>query len=139
MILLNFTHPLTPAQRAQIEALAGQPLDRIIDQAAQFDHGRPFAAQVAELVDRLELTPAQWQSEVLLVNPPALNFIAVTLLAELHGRMGYFPPVLRLRPVDGALLAHLRGRRDHPAAGRARRRAGPKAMRQEGPPCRRCT
>ncbi|MCS7301391.1 MAG: CRISPR-associated protein Csx15 [Fimbriimonadales bacterium] len=29
--------------------------------------------------------------------------IAATLLAELHGRMGYFPPVLRLRPVEGAV------------------------------------
>jgi hypothetical protein len=25
------------------------------------------------------------------------------VLAELHGRMGYFPPVLRLRPVEQAL------------------------------------
>ena len=25
------------------------------------------------------------------------------MLAELHGRLGYFPPVLRLRPVEGAL------------------------------------
>jgi hypothetical protein len=24
-------------------------------------------------------------------------------LAELHGRMGYFPPILRLRPVEGAI------------------------------------
>jgi len=25
------------------------------------------------------------------------------LLAELHGRMGYFPPIVRLRPVPNAL------------------------------------
>jgi hypothetical protein len=31
-----------------------------------------------------------------------LNVIAVTLLAELHGRMGYFPAMLRLRPVTGS-------------------------------------
>jgi hypothetical protein len=35
--------------------------------------------------------------------PPALNFIAVTLLAELHGRMGYFPSCVRMRPVPGAV------------------------------------
>ena len=29
---------------------------------------------------------------------PSLNFIAALLLAELHGRMGYFPPVARTRP-----------------------------------------
>lgn len=37
----------------------------------------------------------------LLVVPPALNFAAFALLAELHGRMGYFPTVVRLRPVSG--------------------------------------
>ncbi|OQA39911.1 MAG: hypothetical protein BWY52_03004 [Chloroflexi bacterium ADurb.Bin325] len=34
--------------------------------------------------------------------PPSLNFIAVALLAELHGRMGYFPTCVRLRPVAGS-------------------------------------
>jgi hypothetical protein len=28
--------------------------------------------------------------------------VAVVLLAELHGRMGYFPACLRLRPVEGS-------------------------------------
>jgi hypothetical protein len=40
---------------------------------------------------------------LLLVNPPSLNFIAVALLAELHGRMGDFPPCLRMRPVAGTI------------------------------------
>ncbi|MFQ5859330.1 MAG: CRISPR-associated protein Csx15 [Anaerolineae bacterium] len=35
-----------------------------------------------------------------MINPPTLNMIAVTLLAELQGRMGYLPPVLRLQPND---------------------------------------
>ena len=39
----------------------------------------------------------------LIVNLPSLNFIAGLLLAELHGRMGYFPPILRLRPVSDSL------------------------------------
>ena len=43
------------------------------------------------------------QTEPVLVNLPSLNFIAALLLAELHGRMGYFPPVLRLRPEPGSL------------------------------------
>lgn len=33
---------------------------------------------------------------------PSLNFIAAVLLAELHGRMGYFPTIVRLRPVADA-------------------------------------
>ncbi len=31
------------------------------------------------------------------------NSGAVALLVELHGRMGYFPPIVRLKPVAGAL------------------------------------
>jgi hypothetical protein len=36
-----------------------------------------------------------------LVNLPGHNAVAALVLAELHGRMGYFPAVLRLRPVAG--------------------------------------
>jgi len=35
--------------------------------------------------------------------PPSLNFVAVALLAELHGRCGYFPAHLRMRPVEGSI------------------------------------
>ena len=70
-----------------------------MDTPAQFDPAQPFAAQVAALLDRLSLSSTEWQTLPLLVNPPSLNVIAATMLAELHGRMGYFPAVLRLRPV----------------------------------------
>jgi hypothetical protein len=36
------------------------------------------------------------------VNLPSLNHIAACVLAELHGRMGYFPTILRMRPVAGS-------------------------------------
>jgi len=35
---------------------------------------------------------------------PSLNYAAAVLLAELHGRMGHFPAILRLRPIAGALV-----------------------------------
>jgi len=103
MILLNFSHPLTPEHLAQVEALAGQPVERVIHAPAQFDHARPFDEQVAALVERVGLTPQEWQTAPILINPPSFNLIAATLLAHLHGRMGYFPPVVRLRPVEGAV------------------------------------
>ena len=107
MFILNFSHPLTAAQRAQIEALAGATGDggiEMIDMPVQFDEQQPFAAQVRALVDGVQLTPAQWQGEAVLVVLPSLNFIAALLLAELHGRMGYFPTVVRTRPVAGAAV-----------------------------------
>ncbi|MGQ9586594.1 MAG: CRISPR-associated protein Csx15, partial [Anaerolineae bacterium] len=103
MLLLNFSHPLTDEQQAQVEALAGSPVARLVDLPAQFDHMRPFAEQVEALVDQAGLSPQEWQTAPILINPPALNCIAVALLAHLHGRMGYFPPVVRLRPVPGSL------------------------------------
>ncbi|MBM4428816.1 MAG: hypothetical protein FJ026_00525 [Chloroflexi bacterium] len=100
MLLLNFSHPLTSGQLQRIGELIGQPLARVIEVSTQFDHEQPFAEQVRALVDTIGLMPEEWQTTPMLVNPPSLNAIAVTLLAELHGRMGYFPAVVRLRPVS---------------------------------------
>ena len=103
MILLNFSHPFTPEQQAQVEAIAGQPILRIISAMPHFDEQQPFEPQLAALLDQVELSPQQWQTEPILVVLPALNFIAGALLAHLHGRMGYFPHVARTRPVAGAI------------------------------------
>lgn len=99
MILLNFSHPLTPAHLTQIEALAGEKIERVVEVHSQIDSQAPLVPQVIALADQAGLTDVEWQSTPLLVNPPSLNFIAVALLAELHGRCGYFPAVLRMRPI----------------------------------------
>lgn len=102
MVVINFSHPLTVAQVECIEALTGQKVERVVESRVQFDHEGPFAAQVRELADQVGLTPEEWQTLPLLVNPPSLHVITAALLAELHGRMGYFPSILRLRPVPGS-------------------------------------
>ena len=101
MLLLNFSHPLTPPPQAQIEALTGEQVTEVRDIPAQFDNEKPFAGQVRTLVEAVNLSPAEWQTLPILINPPAYNFAAVTLLAELHGRMGYFPAIVRVRPQPG--------------------------------------
>ncbi|MXZ19994.1 MAG: hypothetical protein F4Y84_05190 [Caldilineaceae bacterium SB0665_bin_25] len=103
MLLLNFSHPLTREQLAQIETITGQPIQRAINAMPQFNEQLPFEPQLAALLDQIELTPEQWQTEPVLVILPALNFIAAALLADLHGRMGYFPHVVRTRPVEGSI------------------------------------
>lgn len=103
MLILNFAHPLTPAHLEQIaQTLKVSEALRVLDFPAQFDPQQPFAQQVVALADAAGLTPAQWQTEPLLVNLPSLNHIAACLLAELHGRMGYFPSIIRLRPIAGS-------------------------------------
>ncbi len=103
MILLNFSHPLTPTQLAQLAALTGAAVERVIAVPAQFDTVQPFVPQVEALLAAVPLTAEEWQTTPLLVVPPALNFITAVLLAELHGRMGYFPAIVRLRPVAESL------------------------------------
>jgi hypothetical protein len=99
MILLNFFHPLTPSQLAQLAALTGAAVERVIAAPAQFDTQEPFVPQVEAMLAQVPLTAEEWQTAAVLVVPPALNFITAVLLAELHGRMGYFPAIVRLRPV----------------------------------------
>ncbi len=99
MILINFSHPLTERHITLIES-SGQKIDRIVEVTTQIDHQQPLDPQAVALVDRVGFTPREWQTLHLLINPPALNYIAMAMLAELHGRCGYFPAALRLRPVE---------------------------------------
>jgi len=103
VIVLNYSHLLTDEQRAQLEALAGQPVEQVIAVPVQFDVAAPFGPQVAALVEVTGLTADQWQTLPLLLVPPALNVIALALIAHLHGVMGFFPAIVRLRPLAGAI------------------------------------
>ncbi len=102
MILINFSHPLTDQQLAQVVAFVGAtPEVRSID--AQIDRERPLADVAVELVDRVGLSPDEWQTTPLLINPPALAPLAVVVLAEIHGRAGGFPAIVNIRPVAGSI------------------------------------
>ena len=101
MILLNYAHPLTEAQRAQVAALAGAE-PQVRDIPAHVDRSLPLARVAAALADAAGLTAEAWQTEALLLNPPALAPVALALVAELHGRCGYFVPILNVRPIVGA-------------------------------------
>ncbi len=102
MLLLNFSHPLTATQKAQIEDLTGQTIADQRDSMPQLDHEQSFAEQVRRLVDAVGLPPDAWQTAPIVVNPPGYAPAAAVLLAELHGRMGHFPAIVRLRPVAGS-------------------------------------
>lgn len=103
MIVVNFGHPLTPAHLEAIAEMTGEGVERVLSAPAQFDAAQPFAPQAQALVDAVGLTAGEWQTLPILVNLPSLHVIAALVLAELHGRTGYFPAVLRLRPVEGSV------------------------------------
>jgi len=103
MIIVNFSHPLIPVQLERIEELSGQKVERVIEVNAQFDYEGSFVEQACALVSSADLSPEQWQTETLVINLPGLHIITALILAEIHGRIGYFPAVLRLRPVSNSV------------------------------------
>jgi len=106
MIVLNFSHPLTDEHKAQIEALAGTPVDEVRTIPVQINQSEPLIPQVSAIVDATQLSSQEWQTHLLLINPPGYAPAAFVLLAELHGRMGHFPPLIRLRPKSGLVTTY---------------------------------
>lgn len=103
MIILNFSHPLSESQVKQVESLTPHKVEKVINIGTQFDNDLPYLPQIKSLADQIPLDSETLQTARILVNPPALNFITAMLLAELHGRMGFFPPIMRLRPDPGSM------------------------------------
>ena len=103
MIILNFSHPLTEEQLNQIESLTGSAVSEVRGEMAKLDNALPFEEQIQSLVERVGLSSEEWQTTPLLVNLPGYAPAVAVLLAQLHGIMGYFPAILRVRPVVGAI------------------------------------
>jgi hypothetical protein len=106
MLILNFSHPLTPEQRAQIEALAHTSIEEIRTIPVQIDQAEPLEPQITAIVDVAGLSSEEWQTRPLLINPPGYAPAAFVLLAELHGRIGHFPTLIRLRPKPGPVTSY---------------------------------
>ena len=99
MIIINFSgHPLTEIQKATIASEKIGETQQLIDVSPHFDQQRPFPAQIQAIVDSVPLTSAEWQQHRILVVPPGLAPATAVLLAELHGRLGHFPEIIRIRP-----------------------------------------
>ncbi len=106
MLILNFTHPFTDEQKAQIEEIAGATIDEVRTIPVQIEQEEPLEPQISAIVDAAQLSSEAWQTIPLLVNPPGYAPAAFVLLAELHGRIGHFPSLVRLRPKPGPVTAY---------------------------------
>ena len=98
MLVLNYAHPLSDEQLRQLEMLLGSRPD-IRDLPNQVDRSRPLADVARDLADAAGLSPREWQTLPLLINPPGLTSTALALIAELHGRCGGFLSILNIRPI----------------------------------------
>jgi hypothetical protein len=103
MLILTYAHPFTKEQIAQIEQLVGTAITEVKQIKAHLNLAEPLLPQVVALANAAGLSGEEWSGRALIVNPLSLNFVAIALLAELHGRMGYFPTCLRLRPIEGSV------------------------------------
>lgn len=104
IVIVNFSHPLTDEQLLQLQSITGCPADPVLNVKTQFNLHAPLAEQAVALVDGVGLSSEEWQTRHLLVIPPDMSSIACTVLAELHGRMGYFPAIVQRRKVDEGLF-----------------------------------
>ncbi|MEZ4864399.1 MAG: CRISPR-associated protein Csx15 [Caldilineaceae bacterium] len=96
--LLNFTRELTAEQIQQIELALGKRIGKLINRPADFVHEQPYGPQCVALAEHVGLTKSEWETLPIVVNPPGMAPGALCLISELHGRMGYFPAMVRLRP-----------------------------------------
>lgn len=103
MLILNFTHPLTAEHRTNFEELAQAAIDELRVIPVQIDQGQPLEEQIRATVETAHLTADEWRTRPLLINPPGYAPVAFVLLAELHGRPGHFPSLIRIRPKAGPL------------------------------------
>jgi hypothetical protein len=106
MLILNFTHPLTEQERTQIEVLASTSIKDVYDISVQINEQEPLESQITAIVDAAGLSSEDWQTQLLLINPPGYAPAAFVLLAELHGRIGHFPTLIRRRPKPGPITTY---------------------------------
>jgi hypothetical protein len=59
MLILNFSHPLTGEQQAQIETLAHTTIDEVRTIPVQVNQEEPLEQQIRAIVNSIQLTPEQ--------------------------------------------------------------------------------
>lgn len=101
-LLLNYSHPLSDAQFEAVVAIVGV-ISATRTVATLIDRTRPMADVARDLADAAGLSPDEWQTVPLVINPPALAPVALALTAELHGRCGGFPTIINIRPIEGSM------------------------------------
>lgn len=99
-LILNFSgHPVTPVQQQEIELQMHWTASSVVDmRLGNVPEDDNFVATITNTVGSLELSPEEWQTTPLVIVPAGYTAAWSIILATLHGRLGYFPDVVRLRP-----------------------------------------
>lgn len=99
-LALNFSgHPVLAGQQKAIQKRMGWPALEVIDvPMGTVAEDENFLKTAIRKVDGIDLLPNEWQTFSLVAVPSGYSPLWSALLAEIHGRLGHFPDVVRLRP-----------------------------------------
>jgi hypothetical protein len=102
MIILNFSYSFTENQKQGLVQHLGVAWEdiRVVEVSTKINEQQPLAQEVTELADKAGLTSLEWSSAPLVVNLPGYAPAAAALLAEIEGRRGYLPSIIKMRPVQ---------------------------------------
>ena len=106
MILINFGAPFKQIQISQAEAFLHEPITRVVNLPFNVDSDQEVLSQFKKTLGKLKLSNVELRAEPVVVNLPQQNYLSVMVLAELHARMGYFPPVIRTRMKSSGILPY---------------------------------
>ena len=106
ILVLNFAHSLTQEQQAQIEELSNTPIENIITISTLINEEEPLEPQISTLIDATDQSAPDWPKSDILINPPGYAPAALLLLAAIHGRIGHFPTLIRMRPKHASITTY---------------------------------
>jgi len=98
MYIINFSHPIAEDALHAIKAHVGSEIT-VLPVDVHVDRSISVSEHAVRIVAAVPLTAEQWQTESLAIIPPGLSVLACTVLTEIHGRAGYFVPLVVMRPV----------------------------------------
>ena len=95
--ILNFSHPMTEKQKISVQSLIKKSVLEIIELPAFFDESKPLGSQIRELLENAGISKQDLQCGMYVINLPGFSPGAAVTLAELHGIMGHFPTIIRMK------------------------------------------
>ena len=101
-LIVNFSgHPVLPGQKKAIEKLMHWQEVEVIDVPLRnVPEDRHFVLAIEKVVDGIDISPKEWQELPMVVIPAGYSAVWAIVQSILHGRLGHFPDVVRLRPAS---------------------------------------
>lgn len=100
-LVVNFYHLLKPDQIKDMQRMQQWPSIEVIDaRLGTVPEKKNFTRYLLNHIESIDLTAEEWQTACLAVIPAGYAPAWSIILAELHGRLGYFPDIVRFRPSE---------------------------------------